>query len=424
YSPVRDERGTIVAMMNITSETTRSVVDRRHLRVLGELRQRLSDLASADELPARALACLLEDPEDFPAVDVRLPGAAPRDPRLPVAPAGAVPARGLLVEDTPHGRVAWLSLGRPTGTEPPPLLVVLMSPHLAHGDEAHAAFLRLIASSLIQALDRVTAREAERSVAVAERGLSEALQRSVLTAPLQPDHLRLAVHYEAAAEQAQIGGDWYDAFMLPDGALAVAIGDIAGHDQEAAAAMAQVRNLLRGIAYTRKEPPAQVLVALDEAMNGLAVNAFATAIFARVEQDERDAEAGLRTLRWSNAGHPPPVLLRPDGTVELLERTPNLLLGLGLGRREDHTVTLEPGASVVFYTDGLVERRGVPLEEGFAWLLGALRGRQDDTAEELAALLTADLETPLEDDLALLVLHAHPEDRPLPPEVGPEILPQ
>src|SRR3712207_594986 len=81
-----------------------------------------------------------------------------------------------------------------------------------------------------------------------QRDLAEGLQRSLLTAPPEPDHSQVVVRYVPAAEAAQVGGDWYDAFLQPDGATVVVIGDVVGHDTRAAAAMSQVRTLLRGIA--------------------------------------------------------------------------------------------------------------------------------------------------------------------------------
>lgn len=113
--------------------------------------------------------------------------------------------------------------------------------------------------------------------------LAEALQRSLLTPPPRRDDLEIAVRYLPAMAEAHVGGDWYDAFSLPDGATGLAIGDVAGHDRNAAAAMAQVRNLLRGTAYALGEPPAAVLAALDRALWGLDVDGLVTTAMARLE---------------------------------------------------------------------------------------------------------------------------------------------
>ncbi|WP_337062646.1 PAS domain-containing protein, partial [Kineococcus sp. G2] len=107
--------------------------------------------------------------------------------------------------------------------------------------------------------------------------MAEGLQRSLLTAPVEPDHVQVAVRYQPAAAAAQVGGDWYDAFLTPDGATVLVIGDVMGHDVDAAAAMSQVRSLLRGIAYSSGAGPAAVLTSLDATMQGLAVDTTATA---------------------------------------------------------------------------------------------------------------------------------------------------
>jgi serine phosphatase RsbU (regulator of sigma subunit) len=398
YSPVRGPDRTIEGLIDIATETTQLVLDRRRLQLLSRLRDDLADLQRAEEVPKRALAVLREARDDLAAVDIRLQGNRTEvsDLRLPPGAPARRDGRDLVLRD----RVAWITLTHGDSGAEPSVLVVQLSDRLPV-DDAYLDFLRLIASSISQALDRVSAREAERAAASAERGMSEVLQRSLLTQPSQPDQLQVAVRYQPASELVQVGGDWYDAFVLPDGALTLVIGDVAGHDRQAAAAMAQVRNLLRGISYSLQKPPAAVLAALDQALLGLDVDAVATAVLSRVEP----IAGGGRTVRWCNAGHPPPVLLSPDGSAELLETPPDLLLGLQPDiERADHTLTLDRGSSLVFYTDGLIERRGAPLQNGLAWLLDVLQSRQDLTADEISDLLLTQIDGTVEDDIALLVL--------------------
>ena len=154
-------------------------------------------------------------------------------------------------------------------------------------DDDYLGFLSLVAAAISQAMTRVSVREAERS-------LSEALQRSLLTQPPGSGDLQVAVRYQPAAEEAQVGGDWYDAFLLPDGALTMVVGDVAGHDQEAAASMGQLRNLVRGVAYSLDETPAGVLRGLDRAMEGLDVGVIATAVLAQVQEREADGPGRVR----------------------------------------------------------------------------------------------------------------------------------
>ena len=291
-------------------------------------------------------------------------------------------------------------------------------PTLARAD---LELLVALAAQCAQALERIRAQEAERVKNAAVRGMAEALQRSLLTEPTEPDHLQVVVRYVPAASQAQVGGDWYDAFLLRDGRTALVIGDVTGHDRHAAAAMAQVRNVLRGVAHSSQGSPSAVLAALDEAMRDLAVETLATAVLATVEQLEPH---GDRLLRWSNAGHPPPLLLAPDGAVTLLEREPDLLLGMDpTAPRTDHVQQLPDGAAVLFYTDGLVERRGWLLDEGTDWLVGAATRWARLPLDELCDRLLAELTGQLEDDVALLAVRVHPEDRPRPPEAGPGRVP-
>jgi len=193
---------------------------------------------------------------------------------------------------------------------------------------------------------------------------------------------------------AQVGGDWYDAFSAPGGALTLVVGDVTGHDRRAAAAMAQVRNLLRGVVYAAAGSPARSLAALDRAMSGLGVGEFATGVIAELD--------GTR-LRWSNAGHPPPAVLAPDGSAKLLETRPEPLLGIGTGERADHEQELEPGSAVVLYTDGLIERRDESLDRGLARLVAALEGLRGLDADAICDRLLAQLGNRRDDDVALLV---------------------
>ncbi len=261
---------------------------------------------------------------------------------------------------------------------------------------------------------------------VAAQGrVAERLQRSLLSAPVQPDRLEIAVRYLPATDGLSIGGDWYDAFLQPDGDTVLVIGDVSGHDIEAAAVMAQLKTLVRAIAYDRIETPAQVLRRVDLAVAGLDVPTMTTALVARVEQDAAERVAGIRRLRWSTAGHPQPMLLLADGTVADLDCPVGPPLGIGSARsREDGEVLLPPGSTLLLCTDGLFERRATGLDEGRAALRAAL-ARQ--AGRPLGALCDGLLGEMLcgraEDDVALLAVRAHPEDRPRPPEAGPERLP-
>jgi serine phosphatase RsbU (regulator of sigma subunit) len=244
--------------------------------------------------------------------------------------------------------------------------------------------------------------------------VAETLQRSLLTPPPQPDHLQIVVRYRPAASYQQVGGDWYDAFHQPDGATVLVIGDVVGHNVDAAAAMGQIRSVLRGIAYDRPETPAQVLTRVDGVLTGLGAGTLATALVARVEQTPEQEPAGRRTVRWSSAGHLPPLLLHADGRVEVLTTPPERLLGAASSSsRSDHEREVGPGDVVVLCTDGLVETGRTGLDEGLARLSGALTELAGAPVEELCdRLLEKLVPGRADDDIALLVLRARPEDEP------------
>jgi serine phosphatase RsbU (regulator of sigma subunit) len=255
---------------------------------------------------------------------------------------------------------------------------------------------------------RQVAAEAGRAIARVHRQnqqakLAEALQRSLLTDPPAVGGAAVVVRYVPAAEAARVGGDWYDAFLQRDGSLVVVIGDVVGHDTAAAAAMGQLRGLLRGIAHYSSAGPAEVLRGLDEAIVQMYDETLATAVIARFECDGR----GGRSLRWANAGHPPPLLLAPDGTVTVLGgKFGDLMLGVDpTSVRTESVVPLPPGATVVLHTDGLVERRESTLDEGTAAVMRCLRELTGSPLDELCdGLLRRMLRGTPQDDVALVAV--------------------
>ena len=265
------------------------------------------------------------------------------------------------------------------------------------------------AAQCAQAVARIRAREDERASAARATAMAHALQRGLLTAPAVRGELDVAVRYRPAAVDAQVGGDWYDAFDAPAGTANLVVGDVSGHDQRAAAAMAQLRNLLRGICSVIAEPPAAVLSRLDRTMRDLRIGSYATAVLATVER-AGPATAG-HTMRWSSAGHLPPLLVRPDGTTALLVTRPELLLGVDVGTtRTDHRLDLAPGSVILLYTDGLVERRHHDLDEGLDWLrdtvagLAAATGGPPLDPDALCDALLAAVGGSVDDDIVLLAV--------------------
>lgn len=261
-----------------------------------------------------------------------------------------------------------------------------------------------------------------------QRQLAEAFQRSLLTEPPEPDHLQVVVRYTPAAEAAKVGGDWYDAFLQHDGATVLVIGDVVGHDVAAAATMGQVRSILRGVAVTSGEGPARVLEDVDRALRTLQTDAIATAVVARLEQTDDERARGVTHIRFSNAGHPDPMVINPDGTVATLTAVrPDVLLGvLPDARRTESEITLDRGATVLLYTDGLVESRQRTLRDGMVELrdtlveLAAQDLDLDTLCDEVIARL---LPGHSDDDVALVAVRLHRQDLPRPPEAGPNRVP-
>ncbi|MCI2236908.1 SpoIIE family protein phosphatase [Paenibacillus sp. TRM 82003] len=261
-----------------------------------------------------------------------------------------------------------------------------------------------------------------------QRELAEGLQRSLLSEPPEPDHGQIVVRYLPAAEAAQVGGDWYDAFLQPSGATVLVIGDVVGHDTQAAAAMSQVRTVVRTLGALADDSPAQVLAGTDRVMANLEITTTATAVVARLEQSVDERRRGVTRLRWSSAGHPPAMVVHPDGSVLPLAGVhADLLLGvLPDAERRDSEVLLDRGSTVVLYTDGLVERRDQPLHEGLEKLhrvLEELAADDLDLDSLVDRMLRRMLPPAAEDDVAVVAVRLHPQDRPRPAEAGPNRVP-
>lgn len=134
-----------------------------------------------------------------------------------------------------------------------------------------------------------------------QRTVAETMQRHLLPQLPHVPGLEMYARYLAAPDASQVGGDWYDAFVLPDGATALAVGDVVGHDLDAAAGMAQLRNVLRAYAWSQEEPPSVIVSQLDRAAVHITDVTMATLVFARLSREDD----GRWTLEWTNAGHPP-----------------------------------------------------------------------------------------------------------------------
>ncbi|MDF3300160.1 SpoIIE family protein phosphatase [Streptomyces sp. K1PA1] len=243
-----------------------------------------------------------------------------------------------------------------------------------------------------------------------QRTVAETMQRHLLpTLPRTPGR-DMTARYLPAPDASQVGGDWYDAFTLADGATALAIGDVVGHDLDAAAGMAQLRNMLRAYALSEQKPPSKIVQWLDQATEDIAEVSLATLVFARM----RENDTGGCELSWTNAGHPPPLLVTRDGVTRFLTEGHGVLLGVTPDQpRPDATVELPPGATLLLYTDGLIESPGHALDEGLERLRRHAASLAHRPLEPFTDQLLARARPPdNDDDVALLAVRYVPGSPP------------
>jgi serine phosphatase RsbU (regulator of sigma subunit) len=441
YSPVFDPEGRVVAVLDAALETTNQVLTARRLSVLQRLGSRPRSLSgSAMEACVAALGVLAEHPEDVPfgfAHLLRRDGATLRTAAgYGVTPVGALAAevetwvrqavateapvtvRGLAgrypgVFRVPAGPLGEVEVdtavtlplvvagrGTPVGA-----LVLGPSPRLRL-DEDHCGFLDLVAGQVAAAVTDARALKSERERADERSAVERArvrffsevaitLQRAVLGPTVLPPGF--AAHYEPASHALEVGGDWYDVVDLDDGSYGVVVGDVVGRGLDAAAVMGQLRSAGRALLLESRSP-AQVLAALD-AFAARVPGASCSTVFCAVV----DPSSGL--LRYSSAGHVPGILDDGERGPWLLEDARGLPLAVADGRvRPEAEVVLPPGATLLLYTDGLVERRTEDLDDGIARAVDVLACRRALPPEELVQALTRELlRGERDDDVALLV---------------------
>ncbi|MEV4761811.1 GAF domain-containing SpoIIE family protein phosphatase [Micromonospora chokoriensis] len=238
---------------------------------------------------------------------------------------------------------------------------------------------------------------------VLDRQAALALQRSLLPARL-PDipGLDLAARY-APGHDLGIGGDWYDVFVLPSGWLGAVIGDVSGHGLPSAVVMGRIRSALRAYALDADDP-AEALTSLDRKIHHFEAGTLTTAVYALIAPDRT-------TVHLSSAGHLPPLLVTPGQPAQLVNVTVDRPLGVGrpMTSRRTTVLDLPPGAALVFYTDGLIERRTELIDTGIERLAAAVRS---EPAEALCDhIMTTTAPEHPDDDIALLVIRrATPTD--------------
>jgi GAF domain-containing protein len=416
-----DRSQTLLAASQAFTETT----------TVGDVRNRVSELVATDLQPTYVGLVLLDarnrlrrtqDPRQPPGAEDQAPwndyplstatpsATAVRENRLVhYADRDAFdadhpePSRQLLRRLGLHACVA---VPLPGADSPRAVLgsVVLGWDAPRHVDPTDLLTITTIAGYAAQALTR--ARRLAHRVGVAHR-----LQQAMLTTlPADVPGLTLAARYRPADAREDVGGDWYDAFARPDQhhpddqQVTLSVGDIIGHDLHAATLMGQVRSMLRQAAWDHPgQPPSHVLTAFEQASAGLGLSAQGTAVLA----DLHRSPGRPWTLRWTNAGHPPPVLVDPAGAAELLDRH-DILFGLARAgsARTDEARTIAPGSTLFLYTDGLIERRGEDIDSGIRRLVDLLEDLAGRAPEEVVDAAVDELGGD-DDDVVALAIRFH-----------------
>lgn len=295
----------------------------------------------------------------------------------------------LLTADTTEAGTAGIALQHPEGVL---VLWIELAEPRPFGLEDQS-LLAVLAGRLGQGLQRVHQLDQQRETALA-------LQHAILG----PEHLPpgFAVRYQPATRPLQVGGDWYDVVALDDGRIGLIVGDCVGHGLTAATIMGQLRSACRALLLERLGPAA-TLAGLDRFAARLAGARCTTALCAVL-----DPETGA--LCYSSAGHPPPILVHADGTVNLLEGGHSIPLGLQPERpRPETEVRMPVDSTLLLYTDGLIERRHDSLDRGIIRATDVLEGGREQDLGDLADRVMTRLtpEGGYQDDVALL-LYRHP----------------
>ncbi|MFE9647753.1 PP2C family protein-serine/threonine phosphatase [Streptomyces sp. NPDC006365] len=266
------------------------------------------------------------------------------------------------------------------------------------GDDNRARVLEAELYTRARELQEVN--ERLRQAHAREREVALALQAAMLPAPSPLPHHRAAVRYRPAIGALNVCGDWYDLVELPGDSLAVAVGDVVGHGLTAACVMGQLRSALS--AATRvTDGPAEALKALGLYARFVEGAESTTVVTTFIDWNSH-------TITYSCAGHPPPALLHPDGTVTFLDQATDPPLGARPEPvpRPEACAPFFDGATLALYTDGLVERRHEDIDVGLARLADSLTRHRQADPEPLADALLADLlpSTGSTDDTALVVI--------------------
>ena len=403
YSPVFDGDA-VGGVLDLVYETTGEVLTRRRLEAISTLKDALAEAAQVTDACVAAVRALAEHQDDVRTVDVYLrieqePVLLASTRREEVSPADRIDIESVLdgkvvvTGGDGSGRTPVQSVALPLGgtfAELEGAAVFSLNPLLPY-DAEFGQFLHLVADSITSAIDRAY----RRGVEVGEyRYISDTLQAAML--PPASDLPTIAARYLPAAGNLAVGGDWYDVIDLDDRRRALVVGDCVGHGLDAATVMAQLRAAARAMLVEGRRP-AEVLEGLDAFaahLDGARNATVMCVVYDRVD----------RRLTYARAGHPP-ALLQDDEGQRWLEQHggPPLASVPGVARRDAIEDTSGEGL-IVLYSDGLIERRGEPIDRGLTRLAHSLATTHGTSVHTIADELLRDLQPEnTRDDVVLVV---------------------
>jgi hypothetical protein len=408
YSPLFDEAGEIAGILDISVETTAENLNARRIESIADLNASIAMHEHPTDACVAAIGALSRHSHDIVAADIVLnvdgemvPVASNRRSLQGLDELSAAAAGSLA--GTAH-TIGQTSPGYPAAHRVVPLrggdgvagaLVASLNP-LRPFDADFRRYVDLVASTIGTALDRAR----RRAETVGElQFVNDTLQQAML--PSVRDTTSVAARYLPAANNLAVGGDWYDVIDLPDDRRALVVGDCVGHGLHAATAMGQLRSAARALLLEGRDA-AHMIESLDTFSTSIEGGAYASVACVVVDR-------GAGTISYCRAGHPPPLLVRPDGT-EWLDARGGPVLGVDTdAERVNTTVPFAVGDVLVMYTDGLVERRRRPMDERLDALADLVAARRDRSATELANdILSALVGDDAADDVVLVVKQLDP----------------
>jgi serine phosphatase RsbU (regulator of sigma subunit) len=405
YSPIHDDSDVVAGLLVVATETTAQVVDRRRLSCIGDLASALVGATSIESVADVTIDALRDCvPATAIAIDVVVADTVARIASLP-GHRGETTDRALIlnVATSPLPIVldeGW-EAGRPASRvafaiDHPKLrtVVTVATNRCRPFDEEYQQFIELVRSAMSASMTAALIRADEIG---ALRIISDTLQDAMLE--LASDLPTVAARYMPKASNLTVGGDWYDVLDLGGGRRGLIVGDCVGHGLEAATAMGALRNVSRAL-LADGHGPAEVIASLDRFATTMPAAACATVVCAVVDLPEL-------VITYSNAGHPPPLLVH-DEQVVWLDQALATPLAVNDAMRREARLDVRPDDLLVLYTDGLVERRNESLDEGLLRLAMVAVACRDEPVEDVANRLIEEMVgTTARDDVALVVKRIH-----------------